>query len=91
LFIKNIIKLVLSVFEKIIAFLGRIMEISRAIAKYIYDSKISLEQVALDTKIDICKLDINSTHVLSSQEMLEVCSYLRVRPEELVERYHDYI
>ena len=41
------------------------MGITKAIAKYLLDSKISLEQVAFDTKIDINKLDINSTYVLS--------------------------
>ena len=67
------------------------MGITEAIAKYISDSKIPIEQVALDTQIDMEKLVIDTKYILSSQEMLEVCAYLRVRPEELVEKYHDYI
>ena len=67
------------------------MGITEAIAKYITDSKISLEQVASDTNIDIEKLKLNSKYILSSQEMLTVCSYLRISPEELVEKYYDYI
>ena len=67
------------------------MGITEAIAKYISDNKISLEQVASDTKIDSEKLKLNSRYILSSQEMLTVCSYLRISPEELVEKYHDYL
>jgi len=67
------------------------MGITEAIAKYIFDSKISLEQVASDTEIEVEKLKLNSKHILSSQEMLTVCSYLRISPEELMEKYHDYI
>ena len=67
------------------------MGITEAIAKYISDNKISLEQVSSDTEIDAEKLELNSKYILSSQEMLTVCSYLRISPEELVEKYHDYI
>ena len=65
------------------------MGITKAIAKYIFDSKIPLKQVASDTNVDIKKLSLNTNLILSSQEMLTVCSYLRIRPEELVEKYND--
>ncbi|WP_458459746.1 hypothetical protein [Pseudobutyrivibrio sp.] len=67
------------------------MGITEIIAKYISDSKIPLEQVASDTEIEVEKLTLNSKYILSSQEMLTVCSYLRISPEELMEKYHDYI
>jgi len=71
--------------------MGNSMGITEAIAKYISDNKISIEQVSSDTEIEVQKLQLNSKSILSSQEMLTVCSYLRVSPEELVEKYHDYI
>ncbi|MCR4566931.1 MAG: hypothetical protein K5769_02700 [Pseudobutyrivibrio sp.] len=67
------------------------MGITEIIAKYIYENNISLKQISIDTDIDIKKLDLESNQILTGQEMLTVCSYLRIRPEELVEKYHDYL
>ncbi len=67
------------------------MGITNAIAKYIEDNRISITQVVADTGIQIEKFDENTTEILSAQEMLRLCAYLRVKPEDIAEKYHDYI
>lgn len=54
------------------------------IAKYICENHISVEQVSRDTGIAEAKLINRSEENLSATELLEVCVYLNIRPEQLM-------
>ena len=59
------------------------MDITKIIAGYIFDNNLTVSQISLDTGIESDKLMPDSKMKLSSQELLVLCSYLHIKPEEL--------
>lgn len=59
------------------------MDITKIIAGYIFDNNLTVSQISLDTGIESDKLMPDSKMELSSQELLVLCSYLHIKPEEL--------
>ena len=58
------------------------MNITKTIAGYISDNHLTVSQISRDTGIEPVKLMPDTTKRLSSQELLVLCSYLHVKPEE---------
>lgn len=67
------------------------MGITNDISRYISDNHLSVSQIAYDTGIAEEKMTSGTAEVLTSGEMLDLCSYLRIKPEEIMEKYHDHI
>lgn len=63
------------------------MNTTEAVAKYISDNNLSILQIVKDTQIQEEKLRIGTKEKLSAQEFLELCDYLNITPEELMEKY----
>lgn len=59
------------------------IDISRQLAKYIFENNLSLQDIQNATDIPVSKL-IEGGQRLSAIEMLELCYYLNIRPESLV-------
>lgn len=51
-----------------------------AVFQYLNEQKISYKQIKKDTKIDI-----SSEKILTATEFLNLCVYLRKKPEDFVE------
>lgn len=62
---------------------GDAINITKIIAGYISDNHLTVSQISLDTGIEMNKLMPDSQKKLSSQELLVLCSYLHIKPEEL--------
>lgn len=54
--------------------------VMNAILQYLNEQKISYKQIKKDTKIDI-----SSERTLTATEFLNLCVYLRKRPEDFAE------
>lgn len=59
------------------------IDISRQLAKYIFENNLSLQDIQNATDIPVSKL-VEGGQRLSAIEMLELCYYLNIRPESLV-------
>lgn len=57
--------------------------ISQRLAMYMEQNGISVRAVSLHTNIPESKLRIGASQPLNATELLELCSYLRVRPEDI--------
>lgn len=57
--------------------------ITKRIAEYISHNQISISQITLDTGISGEKLQIDTTGTLNATELLVLCDYLNIRPEEM--------
>lgn len=64
---------------------GAEMSITNTIARYISDNHLTVSQITKDTGINPDKLSTDTNMILSSQELLILCSYLHIKPEELLE------
>lgn len=62
------------------------MEIKNAIIQYINEHELLKERIAFDTNIDVEKLDENSKADLTGEELLKVCAYLGVDPEQFYKK-----
>lgn len=60
------------------------MGITKAISDYISENKLSVGQISGDTGVDAKKIMPDTSEVLSAEELLTLCSYLNIRPEEMV-------
>ena len=65
------------------------MGITTAIANYILENHLSVDQIVKDTGVDERKLQPETEEILSGEEMLSLCAYLRIKPEEIETTYHD--
>lgn len=57
--------------------------VSRKITQYIKNNRISVLQVADDTGISQEKIE-NEDMSFNATEFLEICSYLNIRPEDMM-------
>lgn len=60
----------------------KVTGVSKIIAEYIKENKLSVSQISMDTGVPIDKL-LNKSEPLNAAEFLEVCSYLNLRPEDM--------
>lgn len=60
------------------------MGITKTVAEYISENCLSVSQISSDTGIAPEKLTAGTDQTLTAQELLKVCSYLRVRPEDML-------
>jgi len=58
--------------------------VTNQIAKYILKENISISQIVHDTHIPKEKLLVDSTENLTAEELLELCVYLRIKPEKFI-------
>ena len=56
---------------------------TRWVAEYIAKNHISIEEIEKKCHISREKLTIGTEQTLSGEELLELCVYLRIRPEEI--------
>ena len=56
---------------------------TRWVAEYIEKNHISIEEIEQKLHISREKLIIGTEQTLSGEELLELCVYLRIRPEEI--------
>lgn len=61
------------------------MDVTSCIAKYIGEKNIEIEEVVEATHIKREKLTLNQEK-LTAGELLELCAYLGVRPEDFYEK-----
>ena len=61
------------------------MNITNSLVHYIHENRISVSQVSADTKIPQEKLKLQTKDVLSAEEMLVLCQYLHVKPEDFMD------
>lgn len=57
--------------------------ITRKIAEYIFRQKISVSRIEEDTKVAREKIELPPRGNLTATELLELCSYLHIKPEEV--------
>ena len=60
-----------------------ISKVTDYIISYISDHQISGEQIAKDTGVPIEKLRTGYTEPLLAEEFLELCLYLKLKPEDI--------
>lgn len=63
------------------------MGITEAIARYISKNHLSISRIGQDLEIDFIKLQPGTKEVLTGEELLKLCQYLRIRPEEILKKY----
>lgn len=61
------------------------MGITNIMSKYISDQHLSVSQITLDTGIPADKLQNDTKEILTAEELLILCRYLHVRPEEMMD------
>lgn len=59
------------------------MKMTKALAKYIANRNIDVDQLAADTNVSKAKLQETTTIPLDAEELLRVCQKLKVTPESL--------
>lgn len=56
---------------------------TRWVAKYIAEKHISVEKIAEELQISEEKLCVQTEQTLDADELLKLCAYLQIRPEEI--------
>lgn len=57
---------------------------TRFLADYIEKSQMSAEEISIELNISVNKLFPGTRETLTGEECLRLCSYLHVRPEEIM-------
>ena len=58
------------------------MGITDDLSKYISENMLSVMQISADTGINKDKLSYGTEQILTAEELLVLCRYLNVRPED---------
>lgn len=64
------------------------MDITSKIIEYIYEQKLDIDKICHDTKISRSKFVISGDNQWTAAELIVICSYLDIQPENFYEKKH---